>query len=83
MGQSCSGQTCSAYSGPRVNRYEYAPASLALEGNLAFQGCENRVILSDANISAGVPLGATLPENNVPRYDVFTTEFFDAKTATL
>ncbi len=63
----------------RGHGYEYAAVGLRTEVHVTCGQCENRVVLADANIGAGMPLGSALTQNNVARNDSFAAELLYAK----
>ena len=62
--------------------HEHAAAGLLLEGDLAFDKGEQRVVLAHADILAGMNLGATLAHDDVAGENRFAAELLHAKTAT-
>ena len=62
--------------------HEHATARLLLEGNLALDKGEQRVILAHADIFAGMNLGAALAHDDVAGKNRFAAKLLHAKTAT-
>ena len=50
--------------------------------NIAIDQRENRVIFPDANVAAGMPLGATLTEDDIASDHFLATKLLHAKTLT-
>jgi hypothetical protein len=65
----------------RLHSNKHASFRLVLEFYMALNQGKDGVIFAHADVSAWVPLGATLANDNVARDDFFATKFLDAKTA--
>lgn len=55
------------------------PAAVAVEEDIAFHEGEDGVVFADADVFAGVPLGATLAEDDVAGDDDFAAKLFHAE----
>jgi hypothetical protein len=77
-GSVCSTVVCSG--GSRSFGYGdiHAPAFL-IEVHATFDERENRVVASQAHIPPRPPLGAALPNDNIPRNDRFAAKFLNAQ----
>lgn len=53
-----------------------------MELNIAIHGRKNRVILTHANILAGIECGATLAHDDIAGNDNFAAVFFHAEATT-
>lgn len=55
-------------------------ATVLIEVNVAFNSGMDGVVLADVNVVAGVPLGATLADDDVTGNDNLATKFLNAET---
>lgn len=55
-------------------------ATVAVKADAALDERVDRVVTTESNVLAGLPLGAALAENDVAGDDVLTTEFLHAAT---
>jgi len=63
----------------RKDGNEHAAFGFGIERDATFSQCKQRVILADADILAGMPLGAALTRENVARYGRLAAEQLDAR----
>jgi len=63
----------------RDNGHKGASVGTGAEFHVTFGCCEDGVVLADADIVAGVPLGAALADDDVAGNDEFAAEFLDAE----
>jgi hypothetical protein len=68
---------------PLVSECDIDAASLFIEVNITVSESKESVIFSHANVSAGMPLGATLSDENVSGDDFFSAKFLHAKALTI
>ena len=55
------------------------PAAIAVEVDVAVDQCKNGVIAADSDIAPGMPLGATLADDDISGNDRFAAEFLNAQ----
>ena len=67
----------------RANRYEDAAFGFGAELDLAVDEREQRVVLAQADIGAGVPLGAALARDDVAGEHVLAAENLQAEALTM
>ena len=67
------------FHGGGFHRDEGAPAGGAVEGDLALDGGEDRMILANADIAAGMIFGAALAQDDIARHDDRAAEFLHAE----
>jgi len=77
-GSVCSPVLCSGGSRSFGHGDVDAPAFL-VEVHATFDECENRVVASQTHIPAGTPLGAALPNDDIPRNDRFAAKLLNAQ----
>ena len=53
--------------------------AIAVEVDVAVDQCENGVIAADSDIAPGMPLGATLADDDISGNDRFAAEFLNAQ----
>ena len=63
-------------------RCDVHATAVAVEVDVAINECKKGVVLAHANVLAGMPLGATLTNDDVSGDDGFATELFHTQAIT-